>query len=112
VLQRVHIQIVDNPMEWVILNAEGFEEPVTNMLLAEELRNEMDYFYPHLVSVEYIDLFLEDTADFLHIRSLIDEGAVQAPVVLINGVPKIHGGIPRSAIKNEVDKLLYSGPLH
>jgi hypothetical protein len=111
-LQRVHIQIVDDPMQRVMLNAEGFEEPATNMLITEELRTEMHYFYPHLVSVEYIDLFLEDTADFLDIRSLIDEGAVQAPVVLINGVPKIHGGIPRSEIKDEVDKLLYSGPLH
>jgi glutaredoxin len=62
--------------------------------------------------VEYIDLFLNDEIHFPEIRSLLSQGAITTPVVLINGIPKIHGGIPRMIIKEEVEKLLSSGPLH
>ncbi len=111
-LQRVRIQILDNPMEDVILDAEEFEEPVRNKILAEELRKEMNYYYPTVVSVEYIDLFMGDDMDFPEIRELLRQGAINPPVILINGVPKIHGGIPRSVIRDEVDKLMYEGPVH
>ncbi len=111
-LQRVRIQILDNPMEDVILDAEEFEEPVRNKILADELRKEMNYYYPTVVSVEYIDLFMGDDMDFPEIRELLRQGAINAPVVLINGVPKIHGGIPTSVIREEVDKLMYEGPVH
>lgn len=111
-LQRVHIQILDNPLEEVILDAEEFEEPVKNKILADELKKEMNYYYPTVVSVEYIDLFMGDELDFPEIRELLRQGAISAPVVLINGVPKIHGGIPRVVIREEVDKLMYEGPVH
>ena len=111
-LNRVHIQILDNPMEGVILDAEEFEEPVRNKILADELRKEMNYNYPSVVSVEYIDLFMNDEMDFQEIRELLSQGAIHAPVILINGVPKLHGGIPRAVIREEVDKLLSDGPVH
>jgi hypothetical protein len=111
-LQRVHIQILDNPMEDVILDAEEFEEPIRNKILADELRKEMHYYYPSVVSVEYIDLFMGDDLDFPEIRELLRQGAIHSPVILINGIPKIHGGIPRSVIREEVDKLMSDGPLH
>lgn len=111
-LQRVHIQILDNPIEEVILDAGEFEEPIKNKVLADELRKEMSYSYPHVVSVEYIDLFLNDDLYFPEIRDLLSQGAINTPVILINGVPKIHGGISRTIIKEEVEKLLSSGPLH
>ncbi|MDH5202522.1 MAG: thioredoxin family protein [Nitrospirota bacterium] len=111
-LQRVHIQILDNPMENVLLNAEEFENPVTNRALAENLRKELNYFYPSVVFVEYIDLFMDGEEDFDDIRELLSLGAITTPVVLINGVLKIHGGISTSVIKKEVERLISSGPVH
>ena len=111
-LHRVHIQILDNPLEGVILDAEEFDEPIRNKILADELRKEMNYNYPTVVSVEYIDLFMNDEMAFLEIRELLSQGAINAPVVLINGIPKLHGGIPRAVIREEVDKLLSDGPVH
>jgi hypothetical protein len=111
-LQRVYIQILDNPLEDVILDAEEFEEPIKNKLLADELRKEMNYSYPTVVSVEYVDLFMGNDIDFPEIRELLRQGAINAPVILINGVPKIHGGIPRAVIREEVDKLISEGPVH
>ena len=111
-LQRVHIQILDNPIEEVILDAEEFEEPIKNKLLADELKKEMNYYYPTVVSVEYIDLCMGDELDFPEIRELLRQGAINPPVILINGVPKIHGGIPRTVIRDEVDKLVSDGPVH
>ncbi|MEW6215373.1 MAG: hypothetical protein AB1478_09285 [Nitrospirota bacterium] len=111
-LQRVHIQILDNPMESILFNKDAFEVPVTNKVLTEELRKEMNYFYPSVVFVEYVDLFMDEEEEFDDIRELLRLGAINTPVVLINGVLKIHGGIPPSIIKNEVEKLLSSGPTH
>lgn len=111
-LQRVHIQILDNPLEEVMLEAEEFEEPIRNKILADELRKEMSYSYPMVVSVEYIDLFLSEDIRFPEIVDLLSQGAISTPVVLINGVPKIHGGIPQSIIREEVEKLLTAGPWH
>lgn len=111
-LQRVHIQILDNPLEEVIIDAEEFEEPIKNKIIADELRKEMNYYYPTVVSVEYIDLFMNDDIAFPEIRELLKQGAISTPVILINGVPKIHGGIPRTVIKDEVEKMLSSGPVH
>ncbi len=111
-LQKVHIQILDNPLENVILDAEEFEEPIKNKILAEELRKEMNYSYPTVVSVEYIDLFMDDDTGFSDIKEMLRQGAINAPVILINGVPRIHGGIPRAVIREEVERLLSSGPLH
>lgn len=111
-LNRVRIQILDNPMEEVMLDAEEFEEPIKNKIIADELRKEMNYYYPTVVSVEYVDLFMGDDMNFLEIRELLRQGAISAPVILINGIPKIHGGIPRSVIREEVDKLISEGPVH
>lgn len=111
-LQRVHIQILDNPIEGVMLDAAEFEEPIKNKLLADELRKEMNYSYPSVVAVEYIDLFLNDDLSFSEIRDLLSQGAINTPVILINGIPKIHGGIPSMIIREEVEKLLSAGPLH
>ena len=111
-LQRVHIQILDNPMENVLLDAEEFESPVTNRALAENLRKELNYFYPSVVFVEYIDLFMDGEEDFDDIRELLSLGAITTPVVLINGVLKIHGGISATVIKKEVERLISSGPVH
>lgn len=111
-LQRVRIQIIDNPLLDVILDAEEFERPLRNKIIAEELKGEMDYSYPTVVSVEYIDLFMDDSRGFPEIRELLKQGALNAPVILINGVPRLHGGIPSKVIKDEVEKLLSSGPVH
>ncbi|MFZ6016725.1 MAG: hypothetical protein ACOYU0_03760 [Nitrospirota bacterium] len=111
-LQRVHIQILDNPMEGILFKGDIFENSITNKVLADELKKELNYFYPSVVSVEYIDLFMDEEEEFDDIRELLRLGAVNTPVVLINGVLKIHGGIPSSVIKKEVEKLLSSGPVH
>jgi hypothetical protein len=110
-LQRIHIQILDNPMEGILFE-DAPEVAGTNKVLADELTREMNYFYPSVVFVEYIDLFMDGEEEFDDIRELFRLGAVNPPVVLINGVLKIHGGIPASVIKREVEKLLSSGPLH
>jgi hypothetical protein len=110
-LQRVHIQILDNPMEGILFE-DASEVVGTNKVLTEELSKEMNYFYPSVVYVEYIDLFMDGEEEFDDIRELLRLGAVTTPVVLINGALKIHGGIPASVIKREVEKLLSSGLVH
>lgn len=110
-LQRVHIQILDNPTESVLF--EKTQETVgTNKVLVEELTKEMNYSYPSVVFVEYVDLFMDSDEEFEDIRELLRLGAINPPIVLINGILKIHGGIPYSMIRKEVEKLLSSGPLH
>jgi hypothetical protein len=109
-LQRIHIQILDNPIEGIFFDSE--ETSGTNKILAEELSKEMGSSYPSVVYVEYVDLFMDGDEEFEDIRELLRLGAVNAPVILINGVLKIHGGIPSSIIKKEVEKLLSSGPMH
>jgi hypothetical protein len=111
-LQRVHIQILDNPVESILFDDSTSEVAETNKVLSDELSQEMNYFYPSVVCVEYIDLFLNGEEEFEDIKELLRLGALNAPVVLINGVLKIHGGIPASVIRREVDKLLSSGPFH
>jgi len=112
VLQRVHIQVLDNPIEAVLFDDNTTEASGTNKILAEELSKEMNYFYPSVVCVEYIDLFMDGEEEFEDIKELLRLGALNTPVVLINGVLKVHGGIPASVIKREVEKLLSSGPVH
>jgi len=110
--QRVHIQVLDNPAENVLLDEFPSEVVGTNKLLTEELSEEMSYFYPSAVYVEYIDLFMDGEEEFEDIRELLRLGAINTPIVLINGVLKAHGGIPPSIIMREVEKLLSSGPVH
>jgi len=110
--QRVHIQILDNPLEEVVFHKEDFENSLTNRQLAEELRKEMNYFYPTVVYVEYIDLFMDDEEEFYEVRKLLKLGLINTPIILINGILKIQGGIPNSVIKKEVETLLSSGPVH
>jgi len=109
--QRVHIQILDNPTESVI-----FEDKTVitgaNRILVEELTKEMNYSYPSVVYIEYVDLFMDSDEEFEDIRELLRLGAINPPIVLINGILKIHGGIPSTVIRKEVDKLLSSGPVH
>ncbi|MCE5195184.1 MAG: thioredoxin family protein [Nitrospiraceae bacterium] len=111
-LQRVYIQILDNPMEDVMLSADRFDASMTNKLLAEKLQNEMGKTYPFMVSVEYVDLFTDEDDDFGDVRELLRHGAITTPVVVINGVPRIYGGIPSSVIKKEVENILSSGLVH
>lgn len=110
--QRVHIQILDNPLEEVVFHKEDLENSLTNRQLAEELRKEMNYFYPTVVYVEYVDLFMDDEEEFDEIRKLLKLGLITTPIILINGILKIQGGIPNSVIKKEVETLLSSGPVH
>jgi len=111
-LQRVHIQILDNPIEGVLFDDNTTEISGTNKILTEELSNEMNYFYPSVVYVEYVDLFMDGEEEFDDIKELLHLGALNTPVVLINGVLKVHGGIPASVIRREVDKLLSEGLIH
>jgi hypothetical protein len=111
-LQRVHIQILDNPTEAMLFNDNTTEISGTNKILSEELSHEMSYFYPSIVYVEYIDLFMDGEEEFDDIRELLRLGALNTPVVLINGILKVHGGIPATVIRREVDKLLSEGLTH
>jgi hypothetical protein len=111
-LQRVHIQILDNPTEGVLFDDNTTEISGTNKILTEELSNEMNYFYPSVVYVEYVDLFMDGEEEFDDIKELLHLGALNTPVVLINGVLKVHGGIPATVIRREVDKLLSEGLIH
>jgi hypothetical protein len=111
VFQRVHIQILDNPTESVVFeDTSGLSGP--SKVLVEELTKEMNYSYPSSVYVEYVDLFMDPDEEFEDIRELLRLGAINPPIVLINGILKIHGGVPSSIIRKEVDKLLSSGPIH
>lgn len=111
-LQRVHIQILDNPVENVFFSVENAIDSATNKMLTDELQREMNHAYPFVVSVEYVDLFTDNEKGFSEIRELMRHGAISSPVVVINGVPRLHGGIPYAVIKKEVEKVLSSGPVH
>jgi len=110
--QRVHIQVLDNPTEGVLFDDNTTESSGTNKILTEELSDEMNYSYPSVVYVEYIDLFMDGEEEFDDIRELLRLGALHTPVVLINGMLKVHGGIPATVIRREVDKLLSEGLTH
>ncbi|MDP2167626.1 MAG: hypothetical protein Q8J64_04760 [Thermodesulfovibrionales bacterium] len=110
-VQRVHIQILDNPIQVMFPDGES-NDSVNNRIIADELKRDLFFFYPSVVSVEYIDLFIDDEGHFPEIRELLRQGAIKAPVILINGIPKIHGGIPSAVIKNEVENMISSGPTH
>jgi hypothetical protein len=110
--QRVHIQILDNPLEDILFQEGEFESSQTNRQLTEQLKKEMNYSYPSAVCVEYIDLFMDEDEEFDEIRKLLRIGALNTPVVLINGILKIQGGIPASVIKKEVETLISAGPVH
>jgi predicted DsbA family dithiol-disulfide isomerase len=55
---------------------------------------------------------MDGDEEFDDIKELLRLGALNTPIVLINGILKIHGGIPASVILREVEKLLSSGPAH
>ncbi|NOX20788.1 MAG: hypothetical protein GXO99_05970 [Nitrospirae bacterium] len=111
-IQRIHIQILDNPFEDVNFSDNYFDEGINNQALAEQLQNSLDYHFPNLVHVEYIDLFLEDDNRFAEVRELLSHGLITLPVILINGEPFIHGGISYKVIIEEVERMLSSGPVH
>ncbi len=110
-LQRVHIQVLDNPTEVVIFESSD-DKSGTNKILTDELSKEINYFYPSIACVEYIDLFMDDEEEFDDIKELLRLGALNTPIVLINGILKVHGGIPASVIIREVEKLISTGPAH
>lgn len=111
-LQRIHIQILDNPFEDVSFSESYFDEGVNNQALAEQLQTSLDYQYPNLVLVEYVDLFLEDESRFVEVRELVSHGLITLPVILINGEPFIYGAISYRAVIEEVERLLSMGPVH
>ena len=110
--QRVHIQVLDSPVENIVFDDNTSDVSGTNKVLTDELSKEMNYFYPSVVYVEYVDLFMDGEEEFDDIKELLRLGALNTPIVLINGVLKIHGGIPATVIRREVEKLLSSGPVH
>ena len=110
-LQRVHIQILDNPIEGIVSSME-YDSQITNRMVADELREELSYSYPSVVFVEYIDMFMDEEREFTEIQELVSAGAIDTPVVLINGILKSYGSISPVVIKKEVERLLSSGPLH
>ena len=111
-LNRVHIQILDNPANWIPVTDSSLGEQEQNQNITNELRNDLNANYPSVTSVKYIDLFNDEGDGFTEIRELLNQGIITAPIVLINGIPKIHGGIPSTLIKVEVEKIISSGPLH
>ena len=111
-IQRVYLQILDNPFEDLVYSESSYDDAVTNHAIAEELQNSFDFHYPNMVHVEYIDLFLEDDGRFPEIREMLSHGLVILPVILINGSPFLHGGISYDIIMEEIEKILSSGPSH
>ena len=55
---------------------------------------------------------MDNEEEFDDIRELLRIGAVKTPVVLINGTLRIHGGIPTSIIRQEVEKIISGGQIH
>ena len=55
---------------------------------------------------------MEAEEEFDDIKELLRLGALNPPIVLINGILKVHGGIPASVIRREVERVLSSGPVH
>jgi hypothetical protein len=111
-LQRIHIQVLDNPIEEIYNNDYTSEVVETNKMLTDELSKEMSYFYPSIVYVEYIDLFMDGDEEFEDIKELLSIGAVHTPIVLINGEIKIYGGIPTTLIKKEIEDIISKGLVH
>jgi disulfide oxidoreductase YuzD len=112
-IPKVHVQILDDSSNKMLLVDKEHQKSATSRSLADELKKDLSSSYPSMVSVEYVDLFMhEDDEYFNDISELLRQGALHTPVILINGMLKIHGGISSSVIKKEVEKLLFSGPVH
>jgi len=110
-MKRIHIQVLDNPVDDMFYE-EYATEVETNRILTSELSKEMKYFFASVVFVEYVDLFMDNEEEFDDIRELLRIGAVKTPVVLINGALRIHGGIPSAVIRQEVEKIISDGQIH
>jgi disulfide oxidoreductase YuzD len=112
VSRAIYIQIIDNPFQDIIYSDLYYDNGATNQAIAEHLQYSLDYYYPNMVYVEYIDLFLEDEERFPEIREMFSFGLITPPVILINGKAIFHGGISYRIIIEEIDRMLSSGPLH
>jgi sulfur relay (sulfurtransferase) DsrC/TusE family protein len=111
-INKLHIQIVDDTLDGLLMSAEQYDDSFTNQFIAEKLQRELSSDYPSMVSVEYIDLFMEDEKNFPGVRRMIKSGEMNLPVVLFNGIPKLYGGVLPTMIKKEVEKIMDSGPVH
>lgn len=110
-LNRVHVQIVDNTLDNEKIGS-GKRDSFTNQFIADSLKKELSDDYPSMVSVEYIDLSFEDAKKFSAVRYLLDSGDIDLPVILFNGIPRLHGMVVPSIIREEVEKEIESGLLH
>jgi len=110
-VNKLHIQIVDNTFDAGNPGV-GSQDSFTNKYIADSLQKELSDDYPSMVAVEYVDLYFEDSRRFRAVRHLLDYGEINLPVILFNGVPKLHGTVVPSLIREEVERVLESGPLH
>lgn len=111
-LEKIFIQIIDNPFENIIYS-DTFEDIAShNRALAEELQILFDLNYPTMVSVEYIDLFFNEDENFQNIREMLSHGVITLPFILVNGTPLYYGAISNKIIIDEIEKRLSSGPIH
>lgn len=111
-MNKIFVQIIDNPFEDLLINDDYFDNGADNQAIAEQLQESLDYHYPNMVHVEYIDLFLEDEDRFQEIREMLGHGLITLPVVLINGRAFFHGGVSYKMILDEIENILSSGPIH
>jgi disulfide oxidoreductase YuzD len=112
VSKPIYIQIIDSPFRDFICSDFYYDEGVTNQAIAEHLQYSLDYHYPNMVHVEYIDLFLEEEEKFSDIRDMFNFGIITPPLILINGKAMFHGGISYRIIMEEIDRMLSSGLSH
>jgi len=111
-MNKIFVQIIDDPFEDLLINEDYFDNGADNQAIAEQLQESLDYHYPNMVHVEYIDLFLENEDRFQEIREMLGHGLITLPVVLINGKASFHGGISYRMILDEIENILSSGPIH
>lgn len=111
-IRSIHIQIVDNPFQDITFSESYYDEGANNQAIAEQLQESLNYHYPNMIHVEYIDLFLEEESRFAEIREMLSFGLISPPVILLNGKPLFHGGISYSIILEEIEKIIASGPIH
>lgn len=110
-MNKLHIQIVDDTLDPERLDSLT-RDSFTNKYIADTLQKELSDDYPSMVAVEYVDLHFEKTRKFAAVRHMLDYGEIDLPVILFNGIPKLHGILMPSLIREEVERVLESGPLH
>lgn len=104
---QVLVQVVGSDLAGGCDCGGGCCGPVDPRPLSEQvadLEAKLQQHYGTLVQVEYMDSLSQEAQAYAGVLKLIEERGFSLPLVVVNGQPKLAGGLPLDAISEEVEK--------